>query len=68
MTPLSNVQLLDEILSTRREMAEAMGCASYSDYKALHASLAQVGGGGDCRGRGCVLVGAEMAEAMDCAS
>lgn len=27
------------------QVAEAMGCASYSNCKALHASLAQVGGG-----------------------
>ena len=41
-SPLSNLRLLDEILATRREMAETVGCASFSDYKAVDASLAQV--------------------------
>jgi hypothetical protein len=34
--------MLDEIISTRREMADLMGYHSYSDYKAADASLAHV--------------------------
>ena len=40
-TPRSNLALLDKMIATRTEMAETVGCGSYSEYKALDASLAQ---------------------------
>ena len=38
-TPRSNLALLDKMIATRTEMAETVGCSSYSEYKALDASL-----------------------------
>ena len=37
-TPRSNLALLDKMIATR---TETVGCGSYSEYKALDASLAQ---------------------------
>ena len=38
---MANLRLLDEMIATRSELAETVGCSSYSEYKAISASLAQ---------------------------
>lgn len=43
--PIANLKLLDEMIATRAELAETVGCGSYSEYKAISASLAQDPGG-----------------------
>uniref|UniRef100_A0A7S3QPV1 Peptidase M3A/M3B catalytic domain-containing protein n=1 Tax=Dunaliella tertiolecta TaxID=3047 RepID=A0A7S3QPV1_DUNTE len=40
-SPASNVELLEQIILARSEMASLVGCDSYSRYKAWGASLAQ---------------------------
>ncbi|GAX79131.1 hypothetical protein CEUSTIGMA_g6571.t1 [Chlamydomonas eustigma] len=40
-SPISNLKLLDEMIHTRAELAHTVGCSSYSEYKAVDASLAQ---------------------------
>eukprot|EP00798_Chlamydomonas_sp_ICE-L_P019775 gene19775-26465_t len=40
-SPKCNLQLLDEMIAARKEMASLVGCSSYSEYKAKNASLAQ---------------------------
>ena len=41
VTPRVNLELLDQMISVRTEIAETVGCNSYSEYKAISASLAQ---------------------------
>ena len=48
--PMVNLQLLDEMIATRSEMAETVGCGSYSEYKAIGASLGQDPQGVDTAG------------------
>lgn len=44
-TPASNLQLLERMVGARREMATAVGCPSYSHFKAAGGRCACGGGG-----------------------